>query len=101
MRRAAKVDRNQSEIVKALRCVGAFVVITSQLKNAFDILVAYQGRTYVIEIKDGELPPSKKVLTEGELKCKNGFNKVGVDYHIVESVDQAIELINMGHPNTL
>jgi len=32
-----KVDSNQSEIVKALRNAGAWVTITSQLKNAFDI----------------------------------------------------------------
>lgn len=93
MRRAAKIDSNQNEIVKALRKLGAFVLITSQLKNAFDILVAYNSKLYVVEIKDGNKPPSARKLTEGELKCKKGFESVGVTYHVINSIDEAIELI--------
>lgn len=93
MRRSAKVDSNQPEIVKALRNIGAFVLVTSQLKNAFDVLVGYHGKLYIIEIKDGNKPPSQRKLTEGELKCKQGFESVSVPYHVVNSVDEAIELI--------
>lgn len=93
MRRAAKTDNNQSEIVKALRQCGAFVLITSQLKNAFDILVGYRGKLFIIEIKDGNKPPSQRKLTEGELICKQGFESVGINYHVITSVDEAIELI--------
>lgn len=93
MRRIAAVDRNQSEIVAALRKIGATVLITSQLKNAFDILVGYSGELFIVEIKDGEKPPSAKKLTEGELKCKQNFNRAGVLYHVVESVDEAIKLV--------
>lgn len=94
MRRAAKVDSNQPKIVEALRRFGAAVLITSQLKNAFDILVAHKGQLYVVEIKDGNLPPSARKLTSGELKCKAMFESVGVTYHVIKSVDEAIELIN-------
>ena len=94
MRRAAKVDVNQPEIVAALRKIGAAVLITSQLKNAFDILVGYQGRLYIMEIKDGAKPPSARKLTEGELKCANMFDKVNVKYHVPCSIDEAIEIIN-------
>lgn len=93
MRRAAKTDSNQLEIVKALRNIGAFVLVTSQLKNAFDVLVGYRGKLFIIEIKDGNKPPSQRKLTEGELKCKQGFESVSVPYHVVNSVDEAIELI--------
>lgn len=94
MRRAAKVDRNQSEIVEILRRYGAAVIITSQLKNAFDILVGYNGKLFVMEIKDGELPPSKKRLTPGEQKCKDTLQKVKVNYYVVESPEQAIDIIS-------
>ena len=94
MRYAAKVDDNQSEIVKALRKAGAVVLITSQLKNAFDLLVGYRGNLFIVEIKDGNKIPSKRKLTEGEQKCKDNFNSVGVDYHIVKNIKEAIELIN-------
>ena len=93
MRRAAKTDSNQLEIVKALRNIGAFVLVTSQLKNAFDVLVGYRGKLFIIEIKDGNKPPSQRKLTEGELKCKEGFESVGIPYHVVNSIDEAIELI--------
>ena len=91
MRRNAKVDVNQPEIVKALRKHGATVLITSQLKNCFDILVGYNGINYIMEIKDGTLPPSKKRLTEGELKFKESW--VGGEYYIIESIEQAIKTI--------
>ena len=91
--RAAKVDRNQKEIVEALRAQGAFVIITSQLKNAFDILVCYDSKIFIMEIKDGTLPPSKRKLTPGEKKCKEGVNKAGCKYHVVHSVYEALTLI--------
>lgn len=92
MRRAAKVDSNQKEIVESLRRHGATVLIVSQLKNCFDILVGYNGVNFIMEIKDGKLPPSKKRLTTGELEFKNKWK--GGNYYVVESVEQAIEIIN-------
>jgi hypothetical protein len=49
-RRAAKVDSNQAEIVKALRVVPG---VTVALRHD-DILVGYRGRTYWYEIKTGQ-----------------------------------------------
>ncbi len=94
MRRAAKVDRNQPEIVKALRDIGACVIITSQLKNAFDILVIAKGKVYIVEIKDGLLPPSSRRLTEGELKCKAKVEAAGGKYHVINSIEEAIKLVS-------
>jgi hypothetical protein len=96
LRQAAKVDRNQPEIVKALRKIGAGVLITSQLKKAFDILVFYRYNTYVMEIKDGELPPSKKKLTDGEQECKEMIESHGCKYHIVESIEEAFKILGVG-----
>ena len=93
MRRAAKVDRNQPEIVKALRQVGAVVLITSQLKNCFDILVMFQGRTYHVELKDGLLPPSARKLTEGEKYFKAKLESVGCKYWVINSIDEALGMI--------
>ena len=93
MIRAARVDSNQSEIVATLRKLGAVVLITSQLKNAFDLLVGHNGKLYIVEVKDGNKPPSARKLTDGELKCKERFESVGVTYHVINSVEEAIELI--------
>lgn len=50
MRYAARVDKNQSEIVAALRAAGAYVWI---LGLPVDLLVGYRGKTILVEVKDG------------------------------------------------
>ena len=88
--RNAKVDKNQPEIVKALRAAGAVVKHTHQLKKLFDILVYFKGQTYNVEIKTDH----KKKLTPGELECKTDLESVGVKYWIITSIDEAIQMIN-------
>lgn len=67
MRRAAKVDGNQKEIVKALRKVGYTVSHTHQIGQGFpDVIVGARGMNFLFEIKNGEKPPSKRALTEDE-----------------------------------
>ena len=74
MRRAARIDSNQNEIVKHLRDHGASVQILSMVgKGCPDILVGYTNaggvqRNIVMEIKDGEKPPSQQRLTPDEEK---------------------------------
>lgn len=94
MRRAARIDENQPHIVKGLRRVGASVLIVSQLKNCFDILVGYNGVNYIIEIKDGEKPSSQRKLTKGELEFKHNWK--GGKYYVVENLDEALEIIFYG-----
>lgn len=88
-RRAAKVDANQPEIVKALRKMGWYVLIISQLKNCCDIIISKNGRTVAVEIKDGSKPPSSRKLSEGELKFKNEWQG---EYMIIESIEQLKQL---------
>lgn len=87
-RRVAKVDINQKEIVEALRKKGAFVLHLHQLKNAFDILVAYEKRLYCLEIKNGNAK-----LTEGEIKCKEQMEARGVPYYVVRNVGEALDIV--------
>ena len=89
--RAARVDSNQKEIVEALRKAGATVLHTHQLKNCFDILVGYNGINYIVEIKDGNKPPSQRKLTTGEEKFRDEWE--GGEYYIIESIEQALKLI--------
>lgn len=91
MRRKARVDKNQKQIVDALRRCGASVFPTHTVGGGFpDIVVGFQGVNYLVEIKDGEKIPSKRKLTPDE-----------VDFHdtwrgrvwVVESVDDALKMI--------
>jgi len=87
--KACRVDANQNEIVKGLREHGAIVKHVHTLKNLFDILVFYNSKTFCIEIKNG----LKSKLTEGEKQCKEDIESVGVKYHVVYSLKQAIEIL--------
>ncbi len=55
MRYAARVDKNQAEIVKALRNANAYVWI---IGLPVDLLVGYKGHTFLVEIKNG---PQKRL----------------------------------------
>ena len=68
--------------------MGGYVLHTHQLKKAFDILVGYKGKLYIIEIKND----AKGELTKGELECKKGFNSVGVEYYTIWNIEQFIKI---------
>ena len=57
VRYAARVDANQEQVVSALRAAGAYVWI---IGLPVDLLVGYEGHTFLMEVKDG----SKKRLTK-------------------------------------
>lgn len=63
MRRAARADANQPDIVKALRQIGAAVTPMHTLgRGVPDLLVSYRQRWFVIECKTdkGELTPDQE-----------------------------------------
>ena len=89
--RNAKADRTQPEIVKALRQVGATVQHLHTIgKGCPDILVGIRGINVVMEIKDGTLSPSKRVLTDDE---KDWHESWRGQVCIVNSVDEALTAI--------
>ena len=64
MRRAARVDANQSDIVAALRNAGASVQPLHTVGDGCpDLLVGLKGRNFLLEVKDGSKPPSAQRLT--------------------------------------
>ncbi len=62
MRRAARIDRNQPVIIRALRDIGASVEPLHRVGGGVpDLLVGYAGRTFLMEVKteDGTLTPDQ------------------------------------------
>lgn len=90
-RQASRVDGNQASIVRQLRAVGASVLHTHTLKNCFDLLVGYRGRTFIFEIKDPAQPLSARKLTAGEEEFRRTWR--GTPYYIVETIEQALSII--------
>ena len=88
MRRAARTDSNQEEIVKALRAVGATVQSLAGVGHGVpDLLVGYQGKTILMEVKDGNKSPSHRELTPDQVKWIDAWT--GGSVYIIDNVDAA------------
>jgi hypothetical protein len=86
MRRAARVDNNHGEIVKALRGVGATVTSLAAVgQGVGDLLVSYRARWFVLEVKS----PGGK-LTEDEWVW---IGQQRAEVKVVYSVEDALAAI--------
>lgn len=86
-----RVDKNQPEIVMALRRAGASVQPIHVIgRGCPDLLVGFRGRCYVFEVKDGDKPPSDRALTDDEKKWHREWRG---QVAIVESPSQAVEIL--------
>jgi hypothetical protein len=91
MRTAAKVDANHAAIVDALRKAGCSVTSTAAIGKGFpDLVVGILGRNLLLEVKDGDKPPSAQKLTVDELKWQAAWRGEVV---VVSSVTDALELV--------
>lgn len=91
MRRAAKVDANHSEVVSALRAIGCSVASLASVGAGIpDLVVGYRGINWLFEVKNPQMPPSKRALTDDEKAFMNAWRG---QYAVVESAEQAIALV--------
>ncbi len=100
-----KVDANQQDIVKLFRQLGCQVAITSSAGDGFPDLVIQRRNpatkrnrleTYLVEIKDGSLSPSRRKLTPEQVKFHAQFL-----CHIVESEQDVYDLLGFNNPDTV
>ena len=93
MRRTSKVDRNQSEIVHALRAAGATVhPLHTVGAGCPDLLVGFRGANFLIEVKDWKAAPSDRKLTPAQVNWHRDWRG-----HVatVNSVREALEAIGI------
>ena len=89
MRRAAKADDNQPQIVKEFRQLGFSVAHTHTIGKGFpDIVVGRNGINTLVEIKDGKKVKSQKQLTADEKEFHENWRGKII---IIESVEDVIE----------
>lgn len=92
MRKWNRTDAPHQEIMSALRKCGATVVSLSNVgRGCPDLLVGWRKRTLLIEVKDGTSIPSKRLLTEDEIRFQ--LEWVGGEIHNVGSVEEALRII--------
>lgn len=84
-------DRNHTEIEDAFKALGFTVKDISNLPNAFDIIVAKNGHTVCVEIKDPLKPPSGRRLTNGE-KAFSLMWVYGGNWRKVETLEDVQEI---------
>jgi hypothetical protein len=93
MRRAARVDENQQEIVQALRKVGASVISLAAVGDDFpDIIAGIRNLNFLLEIKDGNKPPSRRKLRPGQRVFHATWQG---QIAVVTSVDEALEIVGL------
>lgn len=91
MRKYGRIDANQTDIVDALRAVGASVQSLASVGGGCpDILVGHQKANYCLEIKDPAQPPSKRLLTPDEMWWHAAWAGHVTTVHNVEEALRAI-----------
>lgn len=86
------MDRNQPEIVAALRRVGATVVSLAAAGDGIpDLLVGFRRATFLLEVKDGKRPPCERQLTDPQVQWHIEWG--GGPCTVVNSVDEALAFI--------
>ncbi len=86
MRRAARTDLNQAEIVRALKAAGASVALLHRVGEGVpDLLVGWKGRNLLVEVKglSGKLTPAQG----------RWHDEWCTDVHVVRSVQGALDLL--------
>ena len=85
-----KVDKNQKDVVKALRDNGADVFLLHMVGGGIpDLMCCYGEQTILIEVKDGE----DKKLTPQQITLFANWQ--GGPLHRVNSVQEAIEVLKL------
>lgn len=92
MRRAARVDSNHAAIVAALRAAGCSVQSLASVGGGVpDLLVGRAGRNYLLEVKDGGQPESRRRLTTHEAKWRDGWRG---QWAVAHDALAAVDVVN-------
>jgi Holliday junction resolvase len=90
MRRAARIDKNQPDIVAIFERYGFSVQRAQAMGSGFpDLILGYGGRNYLVEVKDGTAKPSERQLNDLQ---KAWHSEWRGQVCVIETVAQAIEL---------
>lgn len=91
MRRAARIDENQPEIVQALEAIGCTVDSLAAVGGGVpDLLVGYHGFNLLIEVKNPDKRPSQRKLTPAQIEWHGAW---AGQKSVIETVDQAIAYV--------
>lgn len=95
MRRRAKADSNQGDIVLALRQAGAFVRDMSAVGDGWpDLCVLFRGATHWLEVKADKTAVKRKSSTaQRQQEIRDRARECGVHIYVVTSEEEALKAI--------
>ena len=97
MRRAAKIDSNQTAVVSALRAAGATVQSLAAVGAGVpDLLIGFRGQTLLVEVKDGAKAPSARRLTPDQLEWHGKWQ--GGSLAVVDGPEAALRVLGVIKP---
>lgn len=88
--RARRKDANHSTVLRMAREVGAEVLDLHSLPGGLDALIGYRSKLFLIEIKDGSKPRSRRKLTPAEVATVDRFRAIGCPVLVVETEDDLL-----------
>ena len=92
MRRAARVDANQAEIVETLRAYGASVFSLAAVGcGCPDLVVGIGGHTHLVEVKNRSRWPSDGKLRQGQVEWHATWRGAAVT--VLASAEQAAQWV--------
>jgi hypothetical protein len=95
----ARIDANHEQVVSALRACGASVQSLAGVGHGVpDLLVGFQGHTILMEVKDGNKPPSARRLTEDQIDWHSSWR--GGPLAIVDGAEAAIRMLKICTTNS-
>lgn len=93
MRRAARIDESQAEIVAGLRAAGCSVLSLAAVGDGCpDILCGKQGVNLLMELKTGSKSPSRRELTPAQLEFLVHWRGTAV---VVKTLEEALEMMQV------
>lgn len=90
MRHAARVDANQAEVVAYLRAQGASVYL---VKLPVDLLVGFNGKTALVEVKNPNSAYGKKGANPNQADWMASWQ--GGTVALVDGIDAAARLLKV------
>jgi Holliday junction resolvase len=92
MRRAARVDANQRELVRLAQAAGCSVQSLAQVgKGCPDLLLGRRGSNLLVEVKDGSKPASQRKLRESQETWRAGWRG---QVTTIETPQELVDLLN-------
>lgn len=95
MYKHGKTDANQSRLIDFIRGIGGEAQSLASMGGGVpDLLVAYRGQWFLLEVKDDGKPPSKRKLTPDEQAWHDRFGDYAPVY-VVENEDDVARALGV------